>query len=192
MTNQFSPDLEIILKRLEKVESQNRIFKMAGLGVIILLLGFIVYTLIPVSQIKAERFIICDKQGKQYGWLGVEKDMPKVFFVNNYCSMSLDMVTLRFKTSDSDISITPIGLLAQNLKEQRSVMLSFGYEDKSPSLYLSGEEANIHLDGKRFGISLDTKDVLGINEPYGLTLTKWKKELKIGEKYWRLPIGSLE
>ena len=182
----------LLVKRLEKLEKQYNLFKIVGIGSILILLVFIIHSLIPMSQIKAERFIICDKQGKEYGWLGVEKDVPKIFFDNNYCSMSLDMLTLRFKTSDSDISITPIGLLAQNLKEQRSVMLSFGYENKSPSLYLSGEEANIHLDGNKFGISLDTKDVLGINEPYGLSFKKWKSETRIIEKYWRLSLGSLQ
>lgn len=188
--------IDVLIKRMDKLEKQNKLFKIVGIGSVILLFAFIVYSIIPISQIKAQRFIICDNQGKECGWLGVEKNLPKLVFEHELSKTTIEDQRLMFQHGEFGpfLVITIDGINAFNNDKKDALqgfMLTLS-DDGSPYLSLGGKDARIDIDGKSFGISLNTKDILEINEPQGLSFSKWKSGTRLPEKYWRLPIGSLQ
>ena|SRR6266581_7436240 len=71
-----TPELGTVLKRLEKVESQNRRLRQTGFAVFL----FIGVTLLlglgapKTRTVEAEKFVVRDKQGKERAVLGLETD----------------------------------------------------------------------------------------------------------------------
>jgi len=69
-----STDLSFLAKRLEKLEKQNRLFKVAAILALLVITSLFLIAARPVSVETAEKFVVVDSSGKTLATLGADSD----------------------------------------------------------------------------------------------------------------------
>src|SRR3954467_3752107 len=69
-----SNDLSFVMQRIEKLERQNRFFKIAALLLLIAVASVFLVAARPANVVTAERFVLQDVSGKTLATLGVDTD----------------------------------------------------------------------------------------------------------------------
>jgi hypothetical protein len=69
-----STDLSFLVKRLEKLERQNRLFKAAAILALLVIISLFLIAARPVDVETAEKFVVVDASGKTLATLGADSD----------------------------------------------------------------------------------------------------------------------
>jgi len=69
-----STDLSFLVQRMEKLERQNRSFKIAAVLVVLVIASLFLSAARPVNIETAERFVVVDSSGKTLATLGADSD----------------------------------------------------------------------------------------------------------------------
>lgn len=126
-----SSDLQVIQARIEKLESQNRRLKLAGLG------GLIIFgAAIAMAQsapapkvVEAQRFVLKDGQGNVRAWLGLFGEGSELVLGN---SAKQPMMTLKVSDQASDL----------HFQGQENSGMNLGLDFGVPAISMAGSSGS--------------------------------------------------
>lgn len=150
-------EAQAILKRLEKVETENRRLKICGATLAIVVAAFVLMgqASAPPKIVEAERFVIKDSGGNIRGWLGVFGEGSELTLGN---SDKQPMMTLKVSDDASDLHF---------YGSQHSGM-NIGVEIGEPAIAMAGPSGNVGIEFFRGGPGMKLEDAKGISAVVGM------------------------
>jgi hypothetical protein len=121
--------------RIARLERQNLILKIVGFGALL----FVAFNFgvgkkaVEETQIKAQKFVLVDAQGKECGYLGYDAESRNPRLSLKQCGGSNEQISLRYD-NNSPMIMLDAGLPRATLKADR--------EQKMSILYLEGQQGS--------------------------------------------------
>jgi hypothetical protein len=109
-----SNDLSFVMQRMEKLERQNRFFKIAVLLLLIAVASVFLVAARPANVVTAERFVLQDASGKTLATLGVDTDGLPGLSIKD-ATTSKERAWLGLWNKGQEVSL---GFFDQNSKER--------------------------------------------------------------------------
>src|SRR5579859_6074372 len=152
-----SDEVQSILKRLEKVEAENRRLKICGTAVAVVVAAFVLMgqASAPPKVVEAERFVLKDSSGNIRGWLGLFGEGSELTLGN---SSKQPMMTLKVSDDASDLHF---------YGSQHSGM-NIGVEIGEPAIAMAGPGGRAGIEFHRGGPGIAVEDSNGASAIMGV------------------------